>query len=158
MSKILFLAQENKIPFFKAPCNVLFIIEVRVFYWKIPVKHCIYIINAYMCIFIFICVYIKTATSKTSFNKPVTQLLTLIRLNDRNHIKRGFSGCQLSKHFLHNSRTHNFDRDTKITIIKEIKWHEMHIERKKEILCRREVFWQKKLIMLQPNGLNKRMG
>ena len=66
--------------------------------------------------------------------------------------------CELTEHFFHNSRTHNFDRDTKITIIEEIKQHEMHIERKKEILRTREVFWQKKLMTLQPNGLNKRMG
>ena len=77
--------------------------------------------------------------------------------NHRNHIKRGFSGCELEEHLLHNSRTHNFDRDTKITISEEIKQREMHIERKKEILRAREVFWQKKLMTLQPNGLNKRM-
>ena len=45
-----------------------------------------------------------------------------------------------------------------IMIIEEIKQHEMYIEGKKEILHTREVFWQKKLIMLQPNELNKRMG
>ena len=61
-------------------------------------------------------------------------------------------------HFLHNSRTHIFERDTKITIMEEIKRHEMHIDRKKEILRTREVFWHKKLMALQPNGLNKRMG
>ena len=50
-----------------------------------------------------------------------------LRLNNhRNHIKRGFSGSEFTEHFLHNSRTHNFDRDTKITIIEEIKQHEMH--------------------------------
>ena len=88
--------------------------------------------------------------SETAFN---------LRLNNhRNHIKRGFSGCELTEHFLHNSRTHNFDRDTKITVMEEIKRHEMHIERKKEILLVREVFWQKKVMTFQPNGLNKRMG
>ena len=34
----------------------------------------------------------------------------------------------------------------------------MHIERKKEILRTRKVFWQKKLMTVQPNGLNKRIG
>ena len=56
-----------------------------------------------------------------------------LRLNNRrNHIKRGFSGCEFTEHFLHSSRTHNFNIDTKITIIEEIKRHEMHIEWKKK--------------------------
>ena len=42
--------------------------------------------------------------------------------------------------------------------MEEIKRHEMHIERKKEIFRTREVFWQKKFMTLQPNALNKRMG
>ena len=97
-----------------------------------------------------ICKLQYVGKSDTAFN---------IRLNNHgNHIKRGFSGCELTEHFLHNFRTHNFDRDTKITIIEDIKQHEMHIERKKEIPRTREVFWQKKLMTLQPNGLNKRMG
>lgn len=60
-------------------------------------------------------------------------------------LREGFSSCELTEHFLHNSRTHKFDRDTKITIIEEIKQHLMHIERMKEIFRTREVFWQKKL-------------
>ena len=73
--------------------------------------------------------------SETAFN---------LRLNNhRYHIKRSFSGCELTEHFLHNSRTYNFDRDNKITIIEEIKQHEMHIKRMKEILRTRELFWQK---------------
>ena len=87
-----------------------------------------------------ICKLQYVGKSETTFN---------LRLNNhRNHIKRGFSGCELTEHFLHNSRTHIFERDTKITIIEEIKRHEMHIERKKEILRSREVFWQKKLVTL----------
>lgn len=68
-----------------------------------------------------------------------------LRLNNhRNHIKWDFSGCELTEHFLNNSRTHIFERDAKITIIEEIKRHEMHIQRKKEILRTREVFWPRK--------------
>ena len=88
--------------------------------------------------------------SKTAFNLQLD--------SHRNHSKRGFSDWGLTEHFLHNSRTHNFDRDTKITKIEEIKWHEMYIEQKKKILCTRRVFWQKKLMIVQPTVLNKRMG
>lgn len=60
------------------------------------------------------------------------------------------------EHFLHNSRSHNFDDN--ITIIEQIKWSDMVIERKKQICQAREIFWQSQLNTLQPNGLNKRMG
>ena len=71
------------------------------------------------------------------------QLLTC-DFNLKNPIKRGFSGCELTEHFLHSSRTHIFERHTKITIIEEIKRHGMHIEREKEKLRTKEVFWQKR--------------
>ena len=41
--------------------------------------------------------------SETAFN---------LRLNNhRNHIKRGVNSCELSEHFLHNSRCHDFSKD-----------------------------------------------
>ena len=88
--------------------------------------------------------------SETAFN---------LRLNNhRNHIKRGVNSCELSEHFLHNSRSHDFSKDVIITIIEQIKRSNMIIERKKEVLRAREIFWQSRLNTLQPNGLNKRMG
>ena len=61
--------------------------------------------------------------SKTAFN---------LRLNNhRNHIKRGVNSCKLSEHFLQNSRSHDFGKDVTITIIEQIKWSNMTIERKK---------------------------
>ena len=40
-----------------------------------------------------------------------------LRLNNhRNHMKRGVGSCELTEHFLHNSRSHNFDNDVTITI------------------------------------------
>ena len=68
--------------------------------------------------------------SETAFN---------LRLNNhRNHIRRGVNSCELSEHFLHNRRSHDFGKDVTITIIEQI-------------------FWQSRLNTLQPNGLNKRM-
>ena len=51
-----------------------------------------------------------------------------------------------------------FGKDVTIAIIEQIKRSNMTIERKKEILRAREIFWQSRLNTLQPNGLNKRMG
>ena len=88
--------------------------------------------------------------SETAFN---------LRLNNhRNHIKRGVNSCELSEHFLHNSRSHDFGEDVTITIIEQIEQSNMTIERNKEILRARKIFWQSRLKTLQPNGLNKRMG
>ena len=88
--------------------------------------------------------------SETAFN---------LRLNNhRNHIKRGVNSCELSEHFLHNSTSHDLSKDITITIIEQIKRSNMTIERKKDILRAREIFWQCRLNTLQPNGLNERMG
>ena len=52
-----------------------------------------------------ICKLQYVGKSETAFN---------LQLNDhRNHIKRGFSDCKLTEHFLHNSRTNNFDNDSR---------------------------------------------
>ena len=47
--------------------------------------------------------------SETTFNMRLD--------NHRNHIKRGVNSCELSEHFLHNSRSHEFGKDVTITII-----------------------------------------
>ena len=73
-------------------------------------------------------------------------------------MKRGINSCELSEHFLHNRSSHDFSKDVTITINEQIKRSNMTIERKKEILRAREIFWQSRLNKLQPNGLNKRMG
>ena len=78
--------------------------------------------------------------------------------NHRNHIKSKVSSCKLTEHFLHYTKTHNFDNDVVNTIIEQIKRSDMLIERKKELLRRREMFWHRKLSRLQPNRLNKRIG
>ena len=54
--------------------------------------------------------------------------------------------------------TQELDNDAIITIIEQIKQNDMAIERKKEILRTRVIFWQRTLKTLQPNGLNKRIG
>ena len=64
----------------------------------------------------------------------------------------------LSTFYITQLRTHNFDNDVIITIIEQIKQNDMAIERKKEILRTREIFWQRPLTTLQPNELNKRIG
>ena len=80
-----------------------------------------------------------------------------LRLNNhRNHIKRGVNSCELSEHFLHNSRSYDFGKEVTIMIIEQIK--QSNIERKKEILRATEIFWQSRLNTMQPNGLNKRVG
>ena len=73
--------------------------------------------------------------SETAFN---------LRLNNyRNHIKKGVNSCELTEHFPHNRRSHDFDKDVIITIIEQIKRSNMTIERKKEILRAREIFLAK---------------
>ena len=88
--------------------------------------------------------------SETGFN---------LRLNNhRNHIKKGVNSCELTEHFLHNVRSHNFDNDVTITVIEQIRKDYLTIDRKKELLRNREMFWQRMLNSIQPNGLNKRTG
>ena len=104
----------------------------------------IYIIECNICNLQYI------GKSETPFN---------LRLNNhRNHIKKGISSCELTEHFLHNKRTHNFDNNVIITIIEQIRKDNISNEQKKDLLRHREIFWQKKLNSMQPNGLNKRIG
>ena len=77
-----------------------------------------------------ICNLKDVGKSKTGFN---------IRLdNHRNHIKKAFCSCEITEHFLLNPRTHNFDNDVTITIIEQIKRIDMTVERRKELLRKRE--------------------
>ena len=81
--------------------------------------------------------------SETGFN---------LRLNNhRNHIKKEVNSCELTEHFLHNVRSHNFDNDVTITVIEQIRKYYLTIDRKKELLRNREMFWQRMLNSIQPN-------
>ena len=104
----------------------------------------IYIIECNICNLQYI------GKSETAFNACLS--------NHRNHIKKGISSCQLTEHFLHNKRTHNFDNNVIITIIEQIRKDNISNEQKKDLLRYREILWQKKLNSMQPNGLNKRIG
>ena len=73
--------------------------------------------------------------SETAFN---------LRLNNhRNHIKRGINSCELSEHFLHNSRSHDFSKDVTITIIEQIQRSNMTIERQKKRYSEAEKYFGK---------------
>ena len=78
--------------------------------------------------------------------------------NDRSHIRNLNDSCELSEHFLHNRRTHDFERDIAITPIEQIRKRHLEADMKKDLLKRRELFWQLKLNTMQPPGLNKRKG
>ena len=104
----------------------------------------IYIIECNICKLQYI------GKSETAFN---------LRLNNhRNNIKKGVSSCELTEHFLHNKRTHDFDNNATITIIEQIRKDHLETDKKKEVLREREIFWQRKLNSIQPYGLNKRTG
>lgn len=84
-----------------------------------------------------ICKLQYVGKSETSFG---------IRLeNHKSHIKKGVSSCALTEYFLYNTRTHNFDNDVTITIIEQIKRDVIVMGKKREILRRREIFWQRTL-------------
>ena len=79
----------------------------------------IYIIECNICNLQYI------GKSETAFN---------LRLhNHRNHIKKGISSCELTEHFLHNKRTHNFDNNVIIIIIEQIRKDDISNEQKKNI-------------------------
>ena len=67
------------------------------------------------------------------------------------------NSCELLEHFLRNSRSHDFSKDATIAIADQIKRSNVTVERKKEILQAREIFWQNRLNTLELNGFNKRM-
>ena len=45
-----------------------------------------------------------------------------------------------------------------ITIIEQMRKDDISNEQKKDLLRHHEIFWQKKLNSMQPNGLNKQIG
>ena len=78
--------------------------------------------------------------------------------NHRSHIRNSINSCELSEHFLHNRRTHDFKKDVTITLIEQIRKERLELNAKRDLLRRREIFWQLKLNTVQPHGLNKRIG
>ena len=66
--------------------------------------------------------------------------------------------CELTEHFSHNKRTHDFNNNVTITIIEQIRKDHLETDKKKEVLREREIFWQRTLNSFQPYGLNKRTG
>jgi len=101
----------------------------------------IYIIKCHICRLQYI------GKSQTAFN---------LRLNNhRNHIKKGVSSCELTEHFLRNTWTHDFDNNITITIIEQIKKDHLETNKKKKVLQDREIFWQRTLNSIQPNGLDR---
>ena len=58
-----------------------------------------------------------------------------------NHIKTGVNSCELTEHFLHNARSHNFDDGITITGTEQIREDYLTIDWKKELLHDREMFW-----------------
>ena len=78
--------------------------------------------------------------------------------NNRHHVKTKLKSCELTSHFIENPN-HDIDRDLEITLIEQLRKTEtMTEENKKELLKKREIFWQETLDVFTPNGLNKRKG
>ena len=78
--------------------------------------------------------------------------------NSRHHVKTKLKSCELTSHFIENPN-HDIDRDLEITLIEQLRRTEtMTEENKKELLKKREIFWQETLEVFTPNGLNKRKG
>lgn len=57
----------------------------------------------------------------------------------------------LNRYFLHNIRSHNIENDITITFFEIGKDH-FAIERKKELLCNRKLFWQRMPIIIIVNN------
>ena len=78
--------------------------------------------------------------------------------NNRHHVKTKLKFCELTSHFIENPN-HHIDRDLEITLTEQLRKTEtMTEENKKELLKKREIFWQETLDVFTPNGLNKRKG
>ena len=60
--------------------------------------------------------------SETTFNRGLN--------NHRNHIKGGVNSCELSEHFLHNSRSYDLSKDVTITNSEQTKQSNMTIKRR----------------------------
>lgn len=60
--------------------------------------------------------------------------LNICLSNHRNHIKKTLNSCELiTEHFLTNKNFHEFERDTSIMAIEQIKSTTMDTEQKKEL-------------------------
>ena len=65
--------------------------------------------------------------------------------NNRHHVKTKLKSCELTSHFIENPN-HDIDRDLEITSIEQLRKTEtMTEENKKELLKKREIFWQETL-------------
>lgn len=65
--------------------------------------------------------------------------------------RRSIPANLLNRYFLHNIRSHNVEKDITITFFETGKDH-FAIEQKKELLCNRELFWQRMLVIIIVNN------
>ena len=80
--------------------------------------------------------------------------------NNRNHLKQANPACKLVQHFK-TSSTCNFERDLRLMPIEQISMKDdctIPVDYKKNVLRRREIYWQNALRTFKPDGLNKREG
>ena len=78
--------------------------------------------------------------------------------NSRHHINTKLKSCELTTHFIENPN-HDINRDLERTLIERLRKTEtITEENKKELLKKREIFWQETLYVFTPYGLNKRKG
>ena len=78
--------------------------------------------------------------------------------SNRHHIKIKLQSCELTTHFIEKPN-HDIDRDIEITLIEQLrKTKSMTEENTKELLKKREIFWQEMLDIFTNNGLNKHKG
>jgi len=87
-----------------------------------------------------------------------TTKLNIRMNNNRNHLRVKDRSCRLVQHFM-DSNTCSFGSDLEIMPIEQIVMeNSTSLEEKKTVLARREIFWQKMLGTLTPDGMNKREG
>ncbi|XP_068701258.1 uncharacterized protein [Montipora foliosa] len=79
----------------------------------------VYIIECNICLLQYV------GKSETPFNTRLN--------NHRNHVKKGVSSCELTKHFHYNTRSHNLENDVTITIVEQIKRDKMVMVKKSRI-------------------------
>ena len=80
--------------------------------------------------------------------------------NNRNHLRIKDRSCKLIQHFI-DSTSCKLEEDLEIMPIEQITMDttdETTLQKKKQILKTREIFWQKTLKTMIPEGLNKRVG
>ena len=80
--------------------------------------------------------------------------------NTRNHLRTGYTSCNLVEHF-YTSTICNLEKDMRIMPIEQISIHDdphRTAYEKKNILRKREIFWQHKLDTFKPHGMNTREG